>query len=191
MNQQAVIDRVDLWDPTVVPLEVEIRRGDRAVQILERGSRGSPPERAQSFRTLVREPLAQLARRRPRRLGGVAALRASCRGRTQGCGAHRPGRSGQEITPRRHNLRYGYAGVTRRSRLLGLAAHRTERVDDLCWFGKPRLIVLREDHLAVRHDIEDAVAALDQLGFELEHILDLGCQTGGLGKIPSTPTVGD
>ena len=63
--------------------------------------------------------------------------------------------------------------------------------DDLCWFGKPRLLVLREDHLAVRHDIEDAVAALDQLGFELERVLDLGRQTGGLGKILSTAAVGD
>jgi hypothetical protein len=51
--------------------------------------------------------------------------------------------------------------------------------------------MLREEQLAVGHDIEDARVSHDQLGFDVELIANRGRQTGGLRLVVSTPAVRD
>jgi hypothetical protein len=51
--------------------------------------------------------------------------------------------------------------------------------------------VLGEDPLPVRHDVEDAVVALDELRLDAEFLLDRGRQTGGPGQVVSAYAVGD
>ena len=43
------------------------------------------------------------------------------------------------------------------------------------------MFVLRKDHLAIGHDIENPVATFNEFGVDLQCFLDLGRQTGGLG----------
>ena len=53
------------------------------------------------------------------------------------------------------------------------------------------LLLLREDQVAVQHDLELAAAALDQGGVDAALFLELGRQTGGPWKIVSSDAVGD
>lgn len=52
-------------------------------------------------------------------------------------------------------------------------------------------LVLREDASAVDFDVEDAVLALDEPGFDTELAANCGRQTGGLGQVVSRYAVGD
>ena len=52
-------------------------------------------------------------------------------------------------------------------------------------------VILGKDHGAVDHDVEDSVAALDELGFDAERALDIGRQTGGPWQVLSTTAIGD
>jgi hypothetical protein len=52
---------------------------------------------------------------------------------------------------------------------------------DLVVLGKAPDLVLREDVPAIDLDVEDAVVALDELGFDVELVKNRGRQTGGLG----------
>jgi hypothetical protein len=67
----------------------------------------------------------------------------------------------------------------------------TQRVEDLPVLRVPFLGVLREDHLAVGDDVEDATVTFDQLGLDAELVLQRVRQTGGSGKVVSTYAVGD
>jgi hypothetical protein len=51
--------------------------------------------------------------------------------------------------------------------------------------------VLREDHLSVELDVEDAIIALDQARLYGELLLNLGRQTGGLRQVVSAYAVFD
>ena len=57
--------------------------------------------------------------------------------------------------------------------------------------GKPLALVLREDHLIIDDDVEDAIATLNQRRVDAERFLDAGRQTGGLGTVLSPPAVGN
>jgi hypothetical protein len=66
-----------------------------------------------------------------------------------------------------------------------------ERRLDLAGRGKAAGRLLREQHLAVDGDLEDAAPALDQLGARPEPLLDRGRQTGGAGEVVSGDAVLD
>jgi len=51
--------------------------------------------------------------------------------------------------------------------------------------------VLREEQIAIDGDVEDAPVATNQVDGDADLPLDFGRQTGGPGKIVSTPAVGD
>ena len=51
--------------------------------------------------------------------------------------------------------------------------------------------VLREDHLIIDNDVEDAIATLNERRVDAERLPDAGRQTGGLGAVLSPPAIGD
>jgi hypothetical protein len=61
----------------------------------------------------------------------------------------------------------------------GLRRTGAEQIEDLFVFGKPPLLVLGEDALAVDHHVEHATIPFEQLRFDLELLGDPGRQTGG------------
>jgi len=73
-------------------------------------------------------------------------------------------------------------------RPVGSAAKLSEH---LVVLGEAAGLELAEDQLAVDADVEDAAAALDQLGLDAELALDCVRQTGGLGKVVSLAAVLD
>src|SRR5579871_1202003 len=78
------------------------------------------------------------------------------------------------------------------ARTLGLGLHELlERSQDLVLLGESSGLVLREDHLPVDDDVEDAVLPLDQLRIDPRSLLDRGRQTGGLGRVVSNDAVRD
>ena len=58
-------------------------------------------------------------------------------------------------------------------------------------FGEPSLRVLREDKVSIGDDVEDAVVAFDQLGFNSQFLRQPGPQTGGARKVVSAYAVRD
>jgi cell division FtsZ-interacting protein ZapD len=62
---------------------------------------------------------------------------------------------------------------------------------DLAREGKAPDLLLREDELAVQPDVEDAAAALDQLGADAQLLLQLVRQTGGARQVVSGHAVLD
>lgn len=65
------------------------------------------------------------------------------------------------------------------------------RVENFTVFGKTTNAIFGEKNLVVRHDIEDALAALHEGRFDSECLLDLSRQTGSLGQVVSKRAVGD
>ena len=61
----------------------------------------------------------------------------------------------------------------------GLRRTGAEQIENLVVFGEASLLVLGEDPLAVGGYVEDAGSPLDELGFDLKLLGDLGRQTGG------------
>ena len=64
-------------------------------------------------------------------------------------------------------------------------------LEDLVVFGEAPRRVLREEQLGVSVDVEDPVAAADQLGLDADLVADPGRQTGGPGEVVSTSAVVD
>ena len=79
------------------------------------------------------------------------------------------------------------------SRLGRVASRRVRRqgVEHLVVFGESADLVLTEHERTVCLDVEDAAGALDQLGLDVESLLDGFRQTGGLGQVVSRYTIGD
>ena len=63
--------------------------------------------------------------------------------------------------------------------------------NDLPGIRIPALAVLGKNQRAVGGDVEDAVAALDELGLHAELPGNFGRQTGGPGQVVSDYAVGD
>jgi hypothetical protein len=57
--------------------------------------------------------------------------------------------------------------------------------------GKPAGDFLRENQLAIDAHIEHASGTFDEIGLDIELILQSGRQTGSLGKVISFDTIGD
>lgn len=66
-----------------------------------------------------------------------------------------------------------------------------DQPDHFVPFGKPFEFILGEDQLAVELHIENSVTSFDQIGFDLEFLLDSFRQTGGMGQIVSLHAVLD
>lgn len=66
-----------------------------------------------------------------------------------------------------------------------------EEVLHLTIGGESAGLSLGEDRLAIEMDLEDTIAALDELGLEPETFLDAVRQTGGTGTVVSNPAVFD
>ena len=67
----------------------------------------------------------------------------------------------------------------------------SEQAQNLLVFGEAAHFVLREYEATVGDDIEDAVVAADEFGFDLQFLFQGGRQTGGLRQVVSTPAVFD
>jgi len=73
----------------------------------------------------------------------------------------------------------------------GSAAAGGQGVDDLGALRETAGCVFREDHVAVGLDVEDPLAAGDQLSVDSEAVFDLGRQTGGAWFVVSDLAVID
>ena len=83
-------------------------------------------------------------------------------------------------------------GGLRGSRRATLARARvSEQPEDFLVFGKAAALVFGEDEFTVGDDIENAVVAADEFGFDLQFLLQGGRQTGGLRQVVSTAAVFD
>src|SRR4029078_8785616 len=60
-----------------------------------------------------------------------------------------------------------------------------QEAEDLVLLRKPSELLLREDLLSVRRDLEHSALALDQLALHAERFLDVSRQTGGSRPVVS------
>src|SRR5881394_1381198 len=80
---------------------------------------------------------------------------------------------------------------TRDSEIPAPRVLRGDLLQDLARLGEASELLLREDQVAVQHDLELSAAALDEGGLDAALLLHLGRQTGGPWKIVSSDAVGD
>ena len=64
-------------------------------------------------------------------------------------------------------------------------------VEDLVVLGEAAGVVLGIDEFTVHLDVKDALAAFDELGFDVPSLPDCRRQTGGVGEVVSNDAVGD
>ena len=71
------------------------------------------------------------------------------------------------------------------------ASARTDAPHQRGFVGELARFVLGVQQLAIDNHIEDAAAAIDELGLDVERLLQLGSQTDRLGPVVSLHAVGD
>ncbi len=86
-------------------------------------------------------------------------------------------------------LRAACRSEDRRSR--ASARENGNLVQNLVVLGEPAGVVLGVDEFAVHRDVEDALAAFDEFGFDAPSLPDCRRQTGGVRKVVSNDAVSD
>src|SRR5512139_1804331 len=121
----------------------------------------------------------------------IAPSPSSCRATRKASGMSGPAMYRFENMP---TIGFGTNGrpwtTARSSRLMGSLSG-LEELFDLALDGETTQFLLGEDPGAVHGDLEDPPGGRDQLGVDVEPLLQRGRQTGGLGEIPSRRAVFD